>query len=248
MSKSLILVCDDAGFASVDRGIRMLADTTGMPLCADYLICQTGAAMRAREMARHPLVSVGLHFELPHITDDARVALARMLRASGTTLGDLPDIRSQAMTGAREQLAAFREALGTNPAHISTHGDFNVDLQNRVQPWWEELMHELFEGSPPPMQWQMPHVRHNLYRWNETATARLPRTPDEFARELLSQTSDTVEFVMHPAHPEEGDASLKMLFTAEMRMRDLSSAITLIRSGCIEESGFSIVAISDIDP
>lgn len=241
MPKSLLLVCDDAGFASVDRGIRTLADETGLPLCAEYLILQNGAAERAREMATHPLVSIGLHVELPGVSDADRVRLSRKLRAEGTALGDLLDIREQAVAGARSQLATFRAALERNPAHVSTHGDFNVALDGRVQPWWLDLMHELFEGTPPPMQWEHPVARHNLYKWNEPATAREPLTPAEFEAELGRRASDVVEFVMHPALPEPGDAPLDMLFAADMRVRDLRSAIDILRSGCVERAGFRVV-------
>ncbi len=246
MPKCLLLVCDDAGFASVDRGIRTLADETGLQLCAEYLIEQDGAAMRAKEMSRHPSVSIGMHFELPGISDADRVGLSRDLRTRGTVLGDQADIREGAIAGARRQLERFREALGRDPAHVSTHGDFNVNLDGRVQPWWLELMDELFAGDVPPMQWKHPVVRHNKYSWNIDATKREPLTPGQFEEELRRQESDIVEFVMHPALPKPGDASLAMLFTAEMRVRDLRSAIDLLQSDCVKRAGFGIVPVSRV--
>lgn len=240
----LLLVCDDAGFASVDRGIRALAERTGLPVCADYLIGVEGAARRAREMSAHPLVSVGLHCELEGVTDAERVAQSRALAATGETLGMRAEIRDKAAADARRQLALFRDALGRDPAHVSAHGDFNVGPDGRLLEWWLELMRELFAGSPPPLQHGVPHVRHNLYRWNESAAARPPRTPAEFAEELRRHhDASAVEFVTHPALPGPGDAPLGMLFTAEMRVRDLDSAVEILRSGAIAAEGFAIAPV-----
>ncbi len=245
MPSSLILVCDDAGFASVERGIRTLVERTQAPVCAEYLIEQAGAVNRAKAMSALPLVSIGLHFELSGISDADRVKMSKDLAKSGSSLGEQKEIQEKAKIDARRQLEVFRDALGTNPAHVSTHGNFNADVNDVMLPWWIEFMNELFEGDVPPMQLQHPHVRHNLYSWNLPEKARPPRTPEEFSQELLKvKESDIVEFVMHPALPEPGDASLEMLFTAEMRVRDLESAIDIIRSGAIEKSGFEIVAVS----
>lgn len=244
--KSLLIVCDDAGFASVQRGILAIADATGKPLCAEYLIMQEGAADRAKEMSSHPLVSVGLHFELSTIPDMRRVEITKELKARGTTLGEQADIQEQAAKDATKQLAIFRQAVGRDPAHISTHGDFNIDAFGTVMPWWNDLMHTLFDGNVPPMQLEHPHVRHNKYSWNLSTSAREPLTPDKFETLLHGQTSDIVEFVMHPALPEVGDDDLEMLFTADMRMRDTDAAIAIINSGCIERSGFDIVPVSSL--
>jgi hypothetical protein len=244
--KKLLLVCDDAGFAAVDRGIRAIADATGKPLCAEYLILGPGAIERAKDMSAHPLVSIGLHFELAGVSDADRVALANDLKARGTVLGELPGIREKASADARTQLEVFRDALGRDPAHVSTHGDFNVDASGAVMPWWTALMDGLFGGDVPPMQWANPHVRHNKYSWNLDATKRAPCTPDEFETVLREQTSDVVEFVMHPALPEPGDASIDMLFSAEMRVRDVEAAIAIIASGCIEKAGYRVTPVSAI--
>jgi hypothetical protein len=244
--KRLLLVCDDAGHASVDRGIRAIADATGMPLCAEYLILTPDAPKRAKEMSAHPLVSIGLHFELADISDADRVAMANDLKTRGTVLGEQADIREKAMVDAATQLALFREALGRDPAHVSTHGDFNVDASGEVMAWWIDLMDGLFDGNVPLMQWANPHVRHNLYSWNKDATKRSPCTPKEFEEVLRAQTSDVVEFVMHPALPEPGDASIDMLFTAEMRVADVESAIAILRSDCIEKSGYRVVPVSEV--
>lgn len=245
MPKTLLLVCDDAGFASVDRGIRALADATGKPLCAEYLIETPGAVDRAKAMAAHPLVSIGLHVELSGVSDADRVALSRELAAEGTALGERPDVRDKARADAAKQLALFRDALGRDPAHVSTHGDFNVDASGTVMPWWIDLMHECFGDELPPMQLDIPHVRHNKYSWNLDATKRAPLTPDEFEAELRRQSSDVVEFVMHPALPGPGDASLDMLFSANMRVADLDAAIAIIGSGCIERAGYEVIPVTD---
>lgn len=246
MTKSLLLVCDDAGFASVQRGILRLAEVTSNPLCAEYLISQPGAAKRAKEMSSHPLVSIGLHFELSTIPDMRRVEISKELKEKGTTLGEQSDIQEQATRDAANQLTIFRQALGRDPAHISTHGDFNIDVSGAVMPWWMDLMSDLFDGDVPPMQMQYPHVRHNMTSWYFDPTKRDALTPDEFEEVLRKQTSDIVEFVLHPAWPEPGDASLDMKFTAEMRMRDVNAAIAIINSGCIERSGFDIVPVSSL--
>ncbi len=244
--KKLLLVCDDAGHASVDRGIRTIADATGLPLCAEYLILTPDAPERAKEMSEHPLVSVGLHFELAGISDADRVAMAADLKAHGTVLGEQREIREKAMVDAATQLAVFREALGRDPAHVSTHGDFNVDASGAVMPWWTALMDGLFDGNVPPMQWANPHVRHNKYSWNLDATARAPCTPDEFEEVLRAQTSDVVEFVMHPALPASDDASIDMLFSADMRVADVEAAIAILTSGCVENAGYRVVPVSDV--
>lgn len=244
--KKLLLVCDDAGHASVDRGIRAIADATGLPLCAEYLILTPGAPERAKEMSLHPLVSIGLHVELAGITDADRVAMSRELRLAGTTLGEQADIRGKAAHDAREQLDLFRDALGTDPAHVSTHGDFNVDSSGAVMPWWIDLMDELFDGKAPPFQWKHPVVRHNMYGWNLPGKKRTPRTAHEFEAELKKQTSDVVEFVMHPAAPKPNDVSIDMLFDETMRVSDLAAAIHVIKSGCIEHAGYRVVPVSDL--
>lgn len=244
--KTLLLVCDDAGHASVDRGIRALADATGMPVCAEYLILTPGAVERAKEMSAHPLVSIGLHVELAGITDADRVTMAKDLRLAGSTLGEQPDVRAKAARDAREQLSVFRAALGHDPVHVSTHGDFNVDASGVVMPWWNDLMHEIFGKTVPPMQWKHPVVRHNMYSWNVAGNKRTPRTAHEFKAELQRQSSDVVEFVMHPAAPKPGDAPIDMLFTADMRVGDLAAAIHVITSGCIESAGYRVVPVSEI--
>ena len=247
MPTPLILVCDDAGFASVDRGIRVLTQETGRPVSAEYMIEQDGAAERAQRMEGVSNVLRGLHFEWSGITDEARFRLAKELQRRGTSLGEQPDIRRRAVEDARRQLALFRTMLRTEPAHISTHGNFNADAHGNVMPWWKDLMDELFDGDVPPMQLDLPYVRHNLYSWNVPGTARPPRTPVEFSHELEKfRDRDAVEFVMHPALPQHGDASIDMLFTAEMRERDLLSAIRIIRSGVIERAGFAIVPVSSL--
>ena len=247
MATHLLLVCDDAGYASVDRGIVSLVGRTGLPVCAEYLITQPGAAGRARIMAGNPLVSIGLHFELEGMSDADRVRLSRDLKGKGSVLGEQEDIRRKAMIDARHQLELFRDALGANPAHVSTHGDFNVDPSGRVMTWWTDFMNELFEGNVPPMQLSIPHVRHNLYSWNIPETARPPRTPEEFAQELEKHRGcELVEFVMHPGLPEAGDASLDMLFTAEMRVRDLESAADILTSGVIGRCGFEVVTVNTL--
>ncbi len=244
MTKRLLLICDDAGFASVDRGILHFVERTGMPVCGEYLIVRPGAIECAKKMMNHPLVSIGLHFELTTINDYDRFTMSKDLKVRGTTLGEQPDIRAMATTNAHRQLAVFRTAINRDPAHISTHGDFNVDSSGKVMPWWFELMNDLFHGDVPPLQMQHPHVRHNMTSWYFEPTKHPALTPDEFEALLLQQTSDIVEFVMHPALPEPGDASLEMKFTAEMRIRDVEAAIAIINSGSIERAGFEIIPVS----
>ena len=245
MASSLLLVCDDAGYESVDRGIRMFVEKTQMPVCAEYLIERDGAADRARAMAREPLVSVGLHFELSGISDADRVRMARELIAAGSSLGEQEEIQRKAINDARRQLALFQDTLGVHPAHISTHGNFNVSVTGQVLPWWHELMSELFGEHVPPMQLSFPHVRHNLYSWCCPGTARPPCLPEEFGERLSTfRGNDLVEFVMHPALPEPGDASLEMLFTAEMRSHDLAAAMRIIESGVIERTGFRVTPVT----
>ena len=241
--KKLLIVCDDAGFASVDRGVLALAEATGKPVCAEYLIAQPGAADRAKAMLEHPLVSVGLHFELPRLPDAERVALSRRLKEEGTTLGERPDIRAMATEDAVNQLADFRRAVGRDPAHVSTHGDFNVDAAGNVMPWWTDLLDDLFAGAVPPMQWGKPVLRHNKYSWNLPPTKRAAMAPEEFERELLAVEGNAAEFVVHPAVPRPGDADLGMLFDANMRIADLEAAVAIVASGCIERAGFEIVPV-----
>ncbi len=104
-------------------------------------------------------------------------------------------------------------------------------------------MAELFCDAVPPMQLEIPHVRHNLYTWNLPGTARAPCTPEEFAAVLAEHDDETVEFVLHPALPQPGDPSLDMLFTAEMRIADYEAAAAIIESGVIERSEFAISAV-----
>lgn len=245
--RPLIIACDDAGFASTDRGIRELVERTGVPVSAEYLIEQDGAVARAKAIAALGLVSRGLHFELFGISDTDRVVLSQKLAERGTSLGEQENIRTQAVTDTRRQLRIFQHELGVQPLHISTHGNFNLDAKGRVMQWWDDLIHELFDGNPPPMQLSMPHVRHNLYSWNTDAMRRSPRSPEEFAQELRSAPGrGPVEFVMHPALPQEDDASINMLFDAKMRIADLESAIDIIRSGVIEHTGFEIVPVTEL--
>ncbi len=245
-TKKLLIVCDDAGFASVDRGIRALAEATGQPICAEYLVAQPGALERAAAMSSVANVSIGIHFELAGVGDAERVAMAKALRSLNTCLGERADIQAKAAKDAREQLEAFRSALGRDPAHVSTHGDFHLDASGAVMPWWEGTMRELFAGAVPPMQWAHPVVRHNMYSWNLPATARNPRTAEEFRLHLEDQASDVVEFVLHPALPEPEDPSIDMLFDAGMRIRDLDAAIRIVESGCIERAGYDIVPVTSL--
>ncbi len=244
----LILVCDDAGFESVDRGIRTLVEHTGQPVSAEYMIEQEGAAERARAIAEIGLVSRGLHFELMNISDADRFRLGKELLAGGQFLGELAQIQQRGTADARKQLRMFQDTQGINPAHISTHGNFNTDAHGRVLPWWKDLMEEMFDGQVPPMQLDIPHVRHNLYSWNVPPTERPPRNEEEFSDQLAlaDLKGHAAEFVMHPALVRPGDADLQMLFTAEMRQRDLWSAIRLINSGVIERAGFAIVPVDTL--
>ena len=245
MQKSLILVCDDAGFASTDRGIRILASESGLPMSAEYMIEQDGAPERAREMGKFALVERGLHFELSGISDAERVRMAKALQARGTCLGELEDIREKAIDDARRQLELFRMTQDVDPTHVSTHGNFNTEPDGKVAPWWYDLMDELFGGDIPPMQIDIPHVRHNLYSWNLPGTARMPRSETEFAEELRKVKDKTVvEFVMHPALARQGDADINMLFDVKMRRRDFWSALHILRSGVIQEAGFKIVPVT----
>lgn len=247
MPNSLILVCDDAGYACVDRGILELARRTSVPLCADYLISQDGAAARAKEMDAVPNVSIGLHFELAGVSDADRVKRASDLAKNGTSLGEQEDIRALAERGARSQLALFRETLGRDPAHVSTHGNFNTDPHDRILPWWHELMHELFGGGVPPMQLDAPYIRHNLYGWNLPDRKHLPLTPHEFEKKLSAYDGcGYVEFVMHPALPDGDGAALDMLFTADMRVADLEAAVDIVLSGVIDRSGFSVAPVTSL--
>ena len=247
-SKSLILVCDDAGYTSVNRGIQRLVDATGKPVSAEFMITQPGAVESARGMGREPLVSRGLHFEISGITDADRFHLGKALMAAGTSLGEEAGIRAQATVDAPQQLAIFRDALGVEPDHISTHGDFNVDKDGQVMPWWRDLVHKMFGDNPPPMQLDIKHVRHNKYGWNRVGTRRPPLTPEEFGDVLrgVRDDHDVIEFVMHPAYPQTGDSPIDMLFDADMRIADLNSAIDIIRSGVIEAAGFEIVPMSSL--
>jgi hypothetical protein len=247
MTSKLLIVCDDAGFASVDRGILSLVERTQLPVCAEYLIEQEGAVGRLKEMAQHPLVSPGLHFELSGVTDADRVGMTRELKAKGECLGEQKWVRSKMKTDARRQLATFQDALGKNPSHISTHGNFNVDLTDGILPWWRELMEMLFEGSVPPMQCAMPLVRHNLFIWNMPDTARTPCPPDEFCQRLTGlRNHEAVEFVLHAALPKPGDASLDMLFTADMRVLDTEAAVDILTSDAIERAGFQVISVHDL--
>lgn len=243
---SLYLVCDDAGFACVDRGIRALVDQAQLPVCAEYMIERDGAAERALKMREHPLVSIGLHFELSGISDRDRVMWCRKLMEEGSSLSEQPDVQGRGTEDARRQLAYFRSVMGTDPAHISTHGNFNADAHGRIAPWWTALMKELFGDVVPPMQLAIPHVRHNCYSWNVAPGLRPPCEPAEFASILVSQSSEpAVEFVMHPALPREGDSGLDMLFDERMRVRDLEAAIRILQSDAIERAGFTVKAMGE---
>jgi predicted glycoside hydrolase/deacetylase ChbG (UPF0249 family) len=245
---SLIIVCDDAGFQSIDRGIATLAHATGAPVSAEYMITQQGALQLARDMIRSEVrVAIGLHFEMLGITDEARCRLASDCKQQGTTLGEQDWVMEKARRDIPIQLDMFRQELGIQPAHISTHGNFNTDPHCRVLRWWNDLMDEQFDGVVPPIQLEVPHVRHNLYSWNLPETRRAPRTPEEFGEELLKKKGEpVVELVLHPAMPLQGDAPIDMLFDEHMRVKDLWSAIQIIRSGIIEKCGFKIVPVSDI--
>lgn len=244
--RKLFIVCDDAGFASVDRGVLALAEATGKPLCAEYLIAQPGATDRAKAMLSHPLMSVGLHFELSRVPDAERVALSQTLQEQGTTLGEQPDIRAMATEDAVHQLATFRRALGRDPLHVSTHGDFNVDSNGNVLPWWTALMDDIFSGAVPAMQWARPVLRHNKYSWNLAVTKHTALTPDEFEAELAKHASGVVEFVVHPALPYPEDADIDMLFDARMRVADFEAAVAIVDSGCIERAGFEVVSAASV--
>lgn len=248
MRKLLTIVCDDAGFDSVDRGIDVLTDATGKPVSAEYMIEQPGAVDLARRMMSNRLVSIGLHFELFDMSDADRVALSVSLKQrSDATLGEQRTIQEMAIRDARRQLKIFRSELKRDPKHGSTHGNFNVDRNGQIMEWWTDEMNEQFDGRPPLMQLGIPHVRHNKYSWNLPGIQRPPLTPDEFQRVLEEQKdAHHVEFVLHPAAPEKGDRPLNMLFDAEMRKRDLISAIEIIRSGAIEAAGYEIVSVEDM--
>lgn len=248
MTPKLLLVCDDAGFPETNRGMRVLAEETQQPISVEHMIMQHGAIPLAQEMQRIPNISHGLHFELAGMTDAERVDIARVLQEKGLSLAESPDIRKQAIHDAREQLCLFRDSLGKNPDHISTHGNFNVtphDLQ--IQQWWIDLMHEFFGDKVPPMQMANPHIRHNKYSWNKPESARPPLTPQEFLLELERMNHHpVVEFVMHPALPVRGDKGINMLFNEHMRVADLASAIRIIRSRVIQWAGFEIVSVADL--
>jgi predicted glycoside hydrolase/deacetylase ChbG (UPF0249 family) len=244
MTRSLLIICDDAGFASVERGILRLVRETGVPICADYMLEQDGAVERMRAMAMMPNVSIGLHAELLGSSDAERHVLGKKLQSEGSSLGLQPEIREQALRDTRRQVELFRKVMGRDPAHIGTHGNFHVDADGKILRWWEELMNDLFGEHAPPQQCAVPIIRHHMYSWNIEPTAREPRTPDEF-RDELTKFSDheAVEFVLHPAVPEPGDTSLDMLFTAEMRVRDVEAAIAILNSDAIARAGFSVKAL-----
>jgi predicted glycoside hydrolase/deacetylase ChbG (UPF0249 family) len=244
MRRSLILVADDAGFDSVDRGINILTQATGQPVSAEYMIEQPGAARLARQMTRNALVSIGLHFELTDVTDENRVDMSKRLKARGQTLGQQDSVQKMAKRDAPRQLLQFQEVMGKNPAHISTHGNFNTDASGTIMPLWKDMMMEIFDGKVPLSQLEVPHIRHATYTtWKEGRDAL---SPAEFQYELLPKNpSNIVEFVMHPAEPHEGDAPLRMLFDEKMRRRDLQGAIDVIRSGVIEAAGFDIISVAE---
>ena len=110
-SQKLLIVCDDAGFASVDRGIIHLAEQANAHVCAEYLIEVEGAAERAKAMSEHPFVSVGLHFELSGMSDADRVAMSRDLQAKGTSLGEQAEIQRKARDDACRQLTATSTSM-----------------------------------------------------------------------------------------------------------------------------------------
>lgn len=224
-----------------------MAEQTKLPFCAEYLIEQPGAIERAKVMMNMPNVSIGLHFELSGISDAERVQMTKDLKRKGTCLGEQKEMQQKAAEDARRQLRFFRDQLGRNPAHISTHGNFNADINDKILPWWMEMMNELFEGDIPPMQLKAPHVRHNFYSWNCEGTKRSPCEPEEFG-ERLSAFKDfpLTEFVLHPALPKAGDAGLDMLFTAEMRRADTEAALKIFKSGTIERVGFRAVSVISI--
>ena len=247
----LMIVCDDAGFASVDRGIRKLVSETRVPVSAEYMVEQDGAIDRAKDMRELPEVSIGLHFELFGMSDAHRFELGQRLMAEGSSLGLQDDIREQGMKDARRQLEIFRRELHMEPQHISTHGNFNTDAEGNILPWWSELMGELFRGNIPPMQLERPYARHNKYSWCQGSAERDPMQPEEFGEHLKSLTGEgqhnVIEFVLHPADPIPGDAPIDMLFDEKMRVeRDLPSAIEIINSGVITESGFRIIPVKDV--
>lgn len=247
MANAIILVCDDAGYGCVDRGILELARRTNLPLCADYLIEQEGAAGRAKEMSSVPNVSIGIHFELSGMSDADRVKAALELARNGTSLGEQEEIRAMAERDARRQLGVFRDALGRDPAHVSTHGNFNADPHDRILPWWHGLMHGLFGDAVPPMQLDAPYIRHNLYGWNLPEREHRPLTPDEFEKKLEAHVGcDYLEFVMHPALPKDDGPALDMLFTADMRVADLKAAIDILQSGIIAKAGFAVAPVSSL--
>lgn len=247
MNNRLIIVADDAGYSAVDRGIREFAEQTEVPVCADYMMTHWEAPDNLRAMERVTNVSRGLHFELLGFPDDKRYQIDKRLRAGGSCLGERPAIQTSAKRWATQQLDQFRQIAQQEPAHISTHGDFNIGPDGEVMDWWIEHMIEIFDGDVPSMQHENPVLRHNKYSWNLVETARSPLEPEEFKAEAGSHpVSPVVEFVLHPARHAYGDAALNMLFDETMRARDLESAITIVKSEVIEQAGRKIVSVENL--
>lgn len=244
--KPLILVADDAGFPSVDRGIRRLAEATGKPVSAEFLIEEPGAIDSARRMMQDDLISIGIHFEITGMSDADRYRLSQRLHAEGSSLAQQPEIRTRFIADVRRQLAVFRDGLAIEPAHVSTHGNPNA-MGLAVMPWWRDLMHELFEGRVPPMQLDVPPVRHNLYKWNTPEYRRAPMDPEEFSQVLAEKHCEpALELVLHPALHRDGDRPINMLFDEHMRRSDLEAAISIINAGVIDAAGFTIVPVSNL--
>jgi hypothetical protein len=248
-TRPLLIVCDDAGHPSVDRGIRELADRTRLPLSAEVMVEQPGAIASVQtHLADHPQISLGLHVELAGISDAKRCALSHELATQGSCLAEQPWVQAQAALDAARQLEIFREAFGRDPAHVSTHGNFNVRQKTDVCPWWHALMDELFNGQPPPQQVVLPVVRHNLYSWNLPGTAREPLDALQFQAALKALPHAAAEFVLHPARPQPEDPALDMLFDAAMRVRDLEAGVIILTSGAIEAAGWTVCAVTDLRP
>lgn len=243
----MIIVADDAGFASVDRGIREFMEQTEKPVSADYMIEQPGAIERAHAMRKNKLASIGIHFEISRLSDAERVALSRTLKLRNEYLGQQPELRAEFIKDTRRQLDIFRQHLGFEPEHVSTHGNPNT-IGLHIMQWWRDLMAELFDGNIPPLQLDNHPIRHNMYQWNTAgAHQREPMNPHEFAHELTGHSEQPIiEFVMHPALPQQEDADINMLFDARMREKDMRSAIAIFNSGVIENAGFEVVPVSKI--
>lgn len=114
MNRSLIVNADDFGQSSeVNEGI-VEAHERGIVTSASLMVRWSAVAAAAAYAKKHPLLSVGLHFDLGEwvYRDGAWVCLYEVAP---------PNDPAAVTEEASRQLAAFRRLLSRDPTHLDSH-------------------------------------------------------------------------------------------------------------------------------